>query len=219
MKTYRRPYRIKRKKSILKNRFFWLFILIFIIAGGFFYLLFLSSFFQIKEIKISGNQKVLAQDLENLVESQIAKKIAFFTTKSIFLINSKKINNIILGDFPQIEKVKFKKDFPDTLDISVEERKPVAIFYQNDNYFLIDKNGIVFEKVSESTSTNLKIENKILSSEIKVGEKAVEENLLAQIIDIENKFKEDIKIPLQEFCDSFRTKIKRKNRRGLGSLF
>ena len=91
MKGYRRPHRYKKRKPIYRSRFFWLVIFILILFFSFFYFLFLTDFFQIKEINIAGLQQVSEEALNSLVKSHLENKILFFSTKSIFSVNSNKI--------------------------------------------------------------------------------------------------------------------------------
>jgi len=216
MKKFRKPYRIKRKKSIIRNRFFWLFILVLIIFGGIFYLICFHSFFQIKEIKISGNQKVsideaslhlpprstswgsLTEDLENLLREKVNQKILFFNSKSIFLANFSEIKKEILKNFPQVEETNLKRKFPNIIFVQIKERKPVAVFNQTDKNFFIDKEGIIFERISEVDLKMLKIKNLILTADLELGEKAIEKEKLFQILEIESKLREDLKILSQE---------------------
>jgi len=196
---YRKPYRIKRKKPILKNRFFWSGLLSLFFAGGIIYLVCFAPFFQIKGINISGCQKVKTQDLESTIKSQIVKNIAFFNTQSIFLVNSGKITAEIIKNFPQIEKISLQKELLDKLVVRVEERSPVALLCQGEKCFLIDKNGAAYEEISGLDYQGPKIKSQILLSEIKPGEIAIESSLMAQILKINSKLSDDFKIALQEF--------------------
>jgi len=197
-RDFRKPYRIIKKKSILKNRFFWLGILILVIIGGIFYLIYFYSFFQIKEIKIAGNQKVASKDIDNVVQNQIWGKIIFIQSKSIFLVDFNRTKKFLLEKFPQLNVVNFKRDFPNKIQIAVEERKPVAIFVNNGEDFLIDKEGIIFEKISNDMPEFLKIRNLTLKNDLILGEKAIEGDILLKILDIKSKLKEKLKISLGE---------------------
>jgi len=82
-KSYRKPktrFRIKRKKDF-SFKFFFLFSLILGLLVGSFYFIIFSSFFQIKEIKISGNQKISEIEIKKIVLNKIKKKIFFYHTK------------------------------------------------------------------------------------------------------------------------------------------
>jgi cell division protein FtsQ len=194
---HRKPYRIKKKKSVLKSRFFWLGVLVLMIFGGIFYLICFSSPFQIKEIKISGNEKVSFEDIQKITEEKIKKKILFFSTRSIFLADFQEINKVILERFPRVAQVSFKRDFPDVIIADIEERKPLAVFCQNDNCFFIDKEGIIFE-TNVTRQGLVTLSKKDTGLEVKLGEKVIDETLLSQILEIESKLKEYLKIPLEE---------------------
>jgi len=207
MKIYRRPYRIKKKKSIFRSRFFWLFVLTLIFLGGIFYLLFLSPFFQVREIKISGaasfNEKVSSEQILSQVQEKIEQKLLFFTTRSIFLVNLKQIKKEILENFPQMAEVYFKRKFPAILELKIEERKPIAIFNFEESYFFIDKKGIIFEEVSEDESSlkkiifSPKIKNSLLTEKPKLGERVVEEELISKILKISSEL-ENLKVQILE---------------------
>jgi cell division septal protein FtsQ len=193
-KTFKKPYRIRRKKQLLKNKFFLLGVAAFLIGSGIFYLICLAPFSQIKAITISGCQKVQAGDLEKAILSQIEKNIGFLDTQSIFLADSQKITVEILKNFPQIETINFKKDLPDNLKVLVKEREPVAVLQQNDKSFFIDNGGLAYEEVLGSVWPGLIIKNQTLSSALKPGQIAVKENLLAQILKINSALTKDLKI-------------------------
>lgn len=204
IRKYRKPYRVKKRKSIWENRFFWLGILILIIFGGIFYLICFHSFFQLKVIQISGNQKVATENLENLIREKISQRVLFFPTKSIFFTNLNEINKDILEKFPQIAQVNLDREFPNTILAQIEERKPVAIFCYTQpegdypNCFFIDKEGIIFEKILEIDPQFLKIKNLALTTELQLGEKIIEKKLLSQILEVEGKLKNELKIFSEE---------------------
>jgi len=205
-KRFRKPYKIKRKKSILKNRFFWIGVLIIVISICLFYLICFLDFFQIEKIEIFGEQKVKTENIKNLIEKEISKKILFFPTKSIFLADLDNIQISILEEFPQITKVNLEREFPRVLKVEVIERKPVAVFVntsqnfedQNqDIFFFIDRAGIIYERVSEEITKDMfGIKNSGLGRESKLGEQIVEREKLAKILEIERKLKNDLKIQI-----------------------
>jgi len=197
IKKYRKPYRIKKKKSIFRNRFFWLGILILIIISGIFYLICFSSPFQIKEIKISGNQKIQTQTLQNLIQEQIVNKLLTFSSKSIFLTDFPKIQAKISETFPQIAQINFKREFPDTLTVTIEEKKPTAVFNQEDLYFFLDKEGIIFENTLAGGQL-IKIKKAVKAKELKLGDMVLEKELLSSILEIESKLENNLKIPIEE---------------------
>jgi len=215
---YKKSYRIKKKKSVLrifKSKIFWLVFLFLVVSGTIFYFVVFSSFFQIKEIKISGNIKVSVEDLRNNIAEQIDKRIIFFNTKSIFLANLKKINKMLLEKFPQIAKVDLDRKLPDSLMVQIEERKPVAVLC-NSECFFIDKNGVVFEKISEIPLEMLIIKAENIDKELNFlkGAKLLEKEQLNQILKINSKLKDDLKIPVERILTISKKRINAKTSEG-----
>ena len=201
MRKYSRVYQIRKKKSIFRNRFFWPFILILVILSGVFYLVSFSNFFQVKRTEISGNQRVPSENLENILKEEIEQEILFLSSKSIFLVNFNKIRERLLTEFPQIAKVDLKRNFPDKILVQIKERKPMAIFCQpqpEENCVLIDEEGIIIEQVSIKDLPKLaKIMGNIDSP--RLGEKVIEKNYLASILEIQRELTLNQKIEIKKF--------------------
>ncbi len=153
----KKRHRFKKKRSILKSRYFWLFILFLIILSVFFHFLVFSKKFYIEEIKVSGNEKIKTENIEKIIYDNLDRKFLLFRTKSIFLVRKKKIKNEILKNYPKIGKVEIKRKFPRTLFFQVKERKSVAVFCPKESCFLIDNEGIVFEVQKGKEKDNLEI--------------------------------------------------------------
>jgi hypothetical protein len=199
-RSLRKPYRIRKQKSILKNRFFWLSLLFLVSVGGIFYLVCFANFFQIKKIEISGQQKVSGEELKNIVERKVSKKLFFFPTKSIFLIDSKLIENDILERFPQVEMADLKRKIPDALFLEIQERQPWAALILNEtDFYYCDENGIVFEKIWEIPFKFLTVKSLLSFPEIKLGEKMIGEDLIEKIGMANAKLKDNLKIEIGEF--------------------
>ena len=198
MKIYRRPYRIRKKKSILKNRFFWLFILILMILSGVFYLVLFSHFFEVRGSEISGNQKVSLENLEDILKKEIEQKILFFSSKSIFLVNLNQIRKDILNNSPQLAEVEISQGFPDALDVIVIEKLALANFCQNEKCFLLDNKGIIFEEIEPQTNL-IKIIDGQKEKMPKLGEQMIERDYLEKILKIQKFFQEELKLEIKEF--------------------
>ncbi len=212
---YKKYAKVRKKKSAFGSKFFWFSFLFSIALGVMFYFGVFSSVFQIKEIKVSGNTKLSIENIESIIFEGINTKIAFFESKSIFLTDLNKINEKIRQEFPQIAQIKLKREFPGVVSAQVEERKPVAVFClalqsspfaegldleeqeEVEDCFLIDKNGVIFEKISE-VNKFLIIKNLDSKINLELGKNIIEENLLSEILKIENKLKKDLEIKVEE---------------------
>lgn len=147
-KNIKKVFRVKRKKSIFKSKFFWVLFLFILSAAGIIYLLAFNQFFQVKKINISGNLIISNEQLLKVIEPNIRKQI-IWETKSIFLIDLNKIKEEILRQFPEIEDVKLKRKLPELLISEIKERQVfAAIRLPSGKTFSVDQNGIVFKEDS-----------------------------------------------------------------------
>jgi len=195
---YKKPHRYKRKKSIFRNRFFWLGVLTPIIIGVIFYFLFLSETFQVKKIIVTGEEKVSTEDIKLFVGERLENKVLFFfQTRSIFSVNLDEIKKDILSNFLQLAEVEIGRKLPDTLNVMVVERFAAAIWCQarqnfleenlggqEEQCFLVDNEGIIFERTNGAKPELLKIRNLTLNQDLKLGERSVEKEKMEQIMKI-----------------------------------
>lgn len=206
MKYYGKFNKYQSRKKI-KIIYIFPFIFLFLII---FYLTCFSSFFQIKKIEISGNQKVLTEGIKKNIENNFSHKILLFDSKSIFLTDLKKIKDNVLSEYPNIEQVQIFKKIPDKLEILIKERTPVALFEKDGSYFLTDAKGIAFESARDNKSFLL-IKKPSITREIKLGESLIDEKEISQILKIEPEFKNrnlEFKIEFAELVNEERLNIK-----------
>lgn len=199
VKSFRKPYRIKRKRSILKSRFFWLGFLFLVFVATIFYFFVFSSFFQVKRIIISGNERVLEEEIVAIVEDNLEKKILFFPTKSIFLINLNKVKKDVLNNFPQIAEIEIGRGFPDALNIIVVERLAMAVFCKMEDCFLLDNEGVIFEETQLEGDLIKIIDKQKIDGTAVLGEKVIEKDYLEKILKIQKNLSEELKIGTKGF--------------------
>jgi cell division septal protein FtsQ len=173
----RKRLRIKKKKPFFKKPIFWILFFLILILAAISSVIFFSNIFKIKRIEILGEQRIQKEDFKKFLESKIE-------AKNIFLIKLDPIKNEILKNFPQISSVEIKRKFPSILLFKIAERKEVAAFCQKEDCYLIDKEGIVFERGGEGI---LKIERENFGGEIKPGDRVIEKAILEKILEISKK--------------------------------
>jgi len=177
-KLYKKPYRIRKKKSILRNRFFWTGVLAVIILFFVSYFLFFSNIFQIQKIIITEGEGIGEENLKT-----------FIPQNNIFLVDAQKIREDILDNFPQIAEVEIHRGFPDTLNILITERLAVAVWCEaeTEKCFLMDKEGVIFGEVL--IPSEVEGLSKIVGAKEALGKEKI-----SQILDIQTKLKESFNI-------------------------
>ena len=185
--NYRRSRKIKRKKPKLKKKLFSLFLISFFCF--LIYCLFFSNFFVLKKVIISGNIKVSQENL--LVEVQKEAQIKKFRIieNNLLLLDISAIERNVLSSFHLIFDVKITKKFPDTINISVNERIGVFVFCDLPSEdilkkcFVSDNEGIIFEELSEEASLLPRIKNIDSKESLSLGNKIIEKDLLSTILE------------------------------------
>ena len=99
-----------------------------------------------KDISISGTSKLSKDEIKKIIESKF--------NKSIFLISLKRLKNQII-DNNWIQDLTLKVEYPSTISINIIEKKPIAIFINNNKeYFFIDSNGMKIDRVQNIDNEN-----------------------------------------------------------------
>jgi len=189
---YRKPHQFKRKKIIFQSLNFWFALLAFALLLGFLYFLLFSHFFQVEKVVVTNEKRVSKEELKSFVEGQLEKEVLFFPTKSIFLVNEREIEREALKAFPLIAKVEVKKSLPRTLNVIIVERLEKAVWCQTTDCFLVDTEGIIFER-SESKPGLVLIQNQG-ETNFNLGERVIEKDLLLTILEVGEKLSQSLKI-------------------------
>lgn len=173
-----------------------------ILFGGSCYLFIFSSYFQIREIQISGNKEIRTQDLQELVENKINQKLLFYQIKNIFLVNSEDIKKTITDGFPKIAEVNLKRKFPNSLIVEAKEREPIFIWCKDSSpCFYLDKEGIIFEEVSGDSPGLLKIKSPGIEG-FKLGSRIIEKETMIILEEIQSKLRDNLRISIKEISIS-----------------
>ena len=172
-------YRVKRKRSLLKSKVFWYTLLFSLFVFSLIYLLFLSPVFQVREIRVTGNEKI--EDKE-IIKYAVFNNILLFETKNIFFANAQKTQADILSAFPVIKSVLLKRNFPSRVLLFVQEKEGVVVWC-GDTCFILDGEGVAFEPSLEPgpfTIYNVQKEGNM-------GEKLIDEKTLFFISQFQNR--------------------------------
>lgn len=154
-----------KKAKVFFVRLFIVILFVFLIAGihyGFYFLLTRSDILSLKHVVVSGCNFLNPQD--------VVKDAGLSEGQSILEIDLVKISRILERN-PFVEKAEVKRILPDRIEINVTEKKPVANFAVENNYYLLDKEGRIilrgfFEKVPVmEVDFNVVIKNEVIQDD------------------------------------------------------
>lgn len=133
----------KRKEGFYISTKSIKFLIIFLLFGSLVYFLFLSSFFNLKNIIIEGEPD------ENL-KTEIYK----LKDKNILFIDQSELENKITKEYPINKSIIVYKGLPDSLKISIEKRSRFLIWQTGGKYFSLDDEGIAYEEMDSLPADN-----------------------------------------------------------------
>lgn len=154
-------YRLKQiQKRRQKKRRLLMAFLVLIFLVGIFILVFYSRIFLLQRLIIVGNNLVSISDIyKKIQEINNNQKLfqLFDLSGNILFWNNDSCNSIKEASLI-IESVICQKNFLNkTLKISLKERKPLFLFYDeiSNQYFYVDKEGFLFYQTNRADKNNL----------------------------------------------------------------
>ena len=151
-----------------------------------------SEYFKVKNIDIEENTHYKNEEILDLIPEVIGV--------NIFEINKKTVEETITGGLTWVKEVELSKIFPDRVIVTLVERKPELIIVYKNDYFLMDGEGVILDRIAEKNLNSYKdlllIKNAV-SYNINVGEKIAKKNALS-CIDIYKAFDIEMKNIINE---------------------
>ena len=159
----RRLYK-QRKKNRFRTRFYVL-LTVLVLAIGWL-ILSHSGIFTIDAIVVKGNSHYTAEEIINMAHASPGHNI-------IYQANIKETKGFLENN-PYIKHAEVRRRLPSTLVIRVTERQERLAFKYDDDYLVMDEDGILLRKTRNKPMTT--ILKGVVVSKIKLGEKIGTEN-------------------------------------------
>ena len=133
-KSTKKQEMAEKKRKAIFQLIKWTSLTLILIGGGIFFLL--SPFFNIKNIEIIGNQKLINEEIISLSQVKIDEN-------TFKLVKSNVKKNIKQNAY--VENVNVKRKLPDTITIEIEERTPTYMISFANAYAYINNQGYFLE--------------------------------------------------------------------------
>jgi cell division protein FtsQ len=157
---------IKKRKIILK--IIRTIILIGILIGTLIYIL-LSPLFNIKDVTVTGNNKLSGEEIISLSEIR--------TEENIFKTSKNDIKNKIKTN-PYVENVKIRRKLPDKVEIIVVERVATYMLPFANSYVYINNQGYMLEITSQKANLPIITGFSTPEENLHEGERLLSEDLV-----------------------------------------
>lgn len=161
-----------RERNRIRNRLIAIVVVIGAIVFSF------SGFFTVTSIMVEGNSYFTAEEIIAMSHAEPGHNIIYNADKSS-IIDYLEAN-------PYIKSAKVRRSLPGTLVIRVEEREQTAAIVYDEDYLIIDSEGVLLRKTR--TEPKITIIEGIKVSKIKLGEKieATDSRVLSNSLSILN---------------------------------
>ena len=138
-----------------------------IIIGGTIYFM-LSPFFNIKNIQVTGNERIASEEIISLSRIQLEQ--------NTFQLHKDEIRQAIKQN-AYIDTVTIKRNWPDGITIEVTERTPTYMLSFGSGYVYINNQGYLLEISQEKLDTPIITGYRTKEEEVKVGNRLCTEDL------------------------------------------
>ncbi len=151
-----------------------------------------SGYFKVKSVDIQDNMHYEDKEIITLAQDLVGN--------NIFEVNKKKIEDTITEELNWIKEVELSKIFPDKVIIKLIERKPSLKIVYKSEYFLVDDEGVVLDKISEENLDSYKdliLVKNAVNYNVTIGEKIAKRNVLS-CVEIYKVFDSELKSIIKE---------------------
>lgn len=146
-----------------------------ILLSALFSFIFFTNVFSIKKVTVINNNKV---DEKTIIDNSGIK-----IGSSNFLVIDTKLISDSVKKIPYIENAEVSKKFPNKVEIVVTERASSYVIKVNDEYYLIDIDGTILEKI-ENVDENQNVVI-ILQSDLNISEGMLDEANINRLKNVE----------------------------------
>lgn len=184
-KIYMSTPRIKARREIPTKKIF-IFTLLVIFVGTIFWFAFMSGYFRVKNLIITGNQNIKQKDIEEALNSILYSNIL---SNNILFFKTGSTGQKILDQFKEIKNIEVTKKLPSTLKIKIDERNPSIILQSGDKKYLIDADGSVFSEYNQQDQkySGLPLVNDLTKPQVKDNQKVLSISFVSFIQQLVNK--------------------------------
>lgn len=139
-----RKRRNVKRKFVLFVKITSILLLLGALVFGFNYL-YNSQYFKIKTVMVTGNSHYSSEQVKKVADVAIGA--------NIFEINKKNIEDSLAAELTWVSSSSLRKVFPDKIEISITERKPYIRLVYGGKYFILDKEAVVLDEISDEESS------------------------------------------------------------------
>jgi hypothetical protein len=142
------------------------------------YFLFVSNYFLVQYIELSGNQEVSREEIEQTLRD-LGQSRRFLVPKNHFLVlNREEGIRFLQHSFPQIATVEqWEKRFPNMLRLTIREQRGVLLWESDGKTYLFGEGGLVLAEVPQDKVADFALPRIV---DLGAGERSIGEQIPLQ---------------------------------------
>lgn len=121
------------------------------LAGWFVVHLYNGDRFRLEEIRVAGGSRISPEQVRNLAVAELGIDPGV----SMFAFSARQLDEAV-EKIPAVRSAQVSKRWPRFVDVTVEERVPVAIFVSRHGSYVVDETGLLFATSTAEDLRNLK---------------------------------------------------------------
>lgn len=118
-----------------------------ILVGYLVYFFFLSHFFRLEYLVISGNDQIPSAEIEPIIWKSLTGRHWLIFPKDNYFFASPKDIAVEIGKNFVVNNLTIKKQPPKTLTIEIQEKSPRFIWSANNAYYVMTGDGLIIRKL------------------------------------------------------------------------
>lgn len=130
-------------------RFTWGRAIIIVLFLAIVYFLSLSGVFLVNDVRISGTD-LPQEQIEDVFSKLSSRRWYVIPRNHILLLTKNNLLKVLQAELPQIRQItSIKRSLPNRLEIGIEIRKPMFVWQSDNDFFLLDQDGVIFQKITD----------------------------------------------------------------------
>ncbi len=154
-----------------------------LVAGAGIYYLFISDYFLVQNIEVSGNEQIGTSQIQEAVQKAGDERWMLIPKNHLLLLSGSYALDLISEELPLVKEIsRYKRVWPDGVKFEVVERRPGFAFVIDGRPYLVDEEGVVVKPLDDVGS--LPVVHNQLSEGVQVGERLNNTKLVAFVMSV-----------------------------------
>ncbi len=161
------------------------------------YMFVFSKYMVVNEITIAGTNKVDVNQVNTVIDAMSSERTFFVPKSNFFLFTRERVSNTLTASMPFIKTIsKFKRTWPNKVEIEITERDPGFVLESNGRRYLIDDDGFVVTDNPQQEGLPLIMDQ--VDENFDIGKQLDNTKLVAFILSAHKQWSSKINVPIKE---------------------